>query len=62
MAMQMGDNEAARALQRELGLSSLDVQLLGINTGRDTALDQLGFNYANLQNNMNTNPFQFLFG
>ena len=62
MALQFGDSEAARALSRELGLAGLDVQRLGINTGRDTALDQLGYNYANLQNSMNQNTLASLFG
>jgi hypothetical protein len=55
MALAFGDAESARALQRELGLGSLDVQRYGISTGRDTALDQLGYNYANMQNNLNQN-------
>jgi hypothetical protein len=53
MALQFGDAELARSLQRELGMGSLDVQRLGINTNRDTAMDQLGYNYANLENNVN---------
>lgn len=62
MAFQMGDNESARALQQQLASMSNDTARLGISTGRDTALDQLGFNYANLQNNMNTNPLAMLIG
>jgi len=55
LAFQMGDNESARAIQQQLGMAS-------INTSRDTALDQLGFNYANLQNSMNINPLAQLIG
>jgi hypothetical protein len=59
MALQFGDSESARELQRELGLGSLDVQRHGINTGRENNLDSLGFNYANLQNNMNNSSFDY---
>lgn len=57
----MGDSEAARALQRELGMAGigvqregLDVQRAGIGASRDNTLDQLGFNYAQLQQNQNS--------
>jgi len=62
LALQFGDNEAARALQEKLGMGSLDVQRFGISSGRDTALDQLGYNYANLQNNSNADLIRLLFG
>ena len=62
MAAAFGDAEASRALQRELGLGSLDVQRQGISTGRENTLDTLGFNYANLENSMNQNWLTQLFG
>lgn len=62
MAMAFGDAEAARALQAELGRGSLAVQREGIASNRDTALDQLGYNYANMQNSLNQNWLASLFG
>jgi hypothetical protein len=55
MAFQMGDNESARALQAQLGNANIDLQ-------RNQYQDQLGFNYANLQNQMNVNPLAALIG
>lgn len=58
LALQMGDSEAARGLQRELGLGQLAVS----NRNVDLGLDQLGFNYAQLQRQMNLDPLAALFG
>lgn len=55
LAQAMGDNDSARQLQRELGIGGLDLQ-------RNQYQDQLGFNYANLQNSMNENLIAALRG
>jgi hypothetical protein len=48
LAAQMGDSNAARQLQRELGFGQLDLS-------RNQELDRLGFNYADMQMRGNQN-------
>ena len=55
LAQAMGDNNAARQLQQQLGMANIDLQ-------SNQYKDQLGFNYANLQNNMNADVMRTLFG
>jgi hypothetical protein len=55
LAAQMGDSNAARQLQRELGFAGLDLN-------RNQELDRLGFNYTQLGVQANQNPLAALIG
>jgi hypothetical protein len=55
LAAQMGDSNAARQLQRELGFASMDLN-------RNQELDRLGFNYTQLGVQANQNPLAALIG
>jgi hypothetical protein len=61
MALTFGDNEAARAIQRELGLGQIGAQNYATSTSRDNAMDRLGFDYADLEQRMNEAAMEYLF-
>lgn len=60
-AQQAGQFAQAQALQRELATLNAAIQREGIQTGRSNVLDQLGYNYANLEANMNAELMRQLF-
>ncbi len=62
LALSQGDNEAARAIQLELGRGQLDVSRYGIGASRDTAMDQLGLGYARLQSDKDADALRYIFG
>src|SRR5215471_16207644 len=49
-------------LREKLGLGDLDLRKYGIDVGAGTAADQLGFNYAQLQENANEAAAKYLTG